>query len=253
MRQGRGKIEGVAFEGMIARLSGEPILEVTLRRSGRARRLSLRVSGLDGRATLTIPTWYPQEEALVFLREKEDWLRQALGRLPSRCPIAPGSEVLLEGRRMKLREGRSRQFRIEDEVLFVPPDPTGTRTAPRLEAFLKASARAAVLPAVTEYAAQIGRSAQAVSLRDTRSRWGSCTADGRLMFSWRLIMAPPQVLRYVAAHEVAHLVHMDHSRAFWDCVDRLMPDYGPHRQWLRNNGAQLHGYCFKPRSSGDNG
>jgi len=83
-----------------------------------------------------------------------------------------------------------------------------------------------------------------VSFRDTRSRWGSCTAQGRLMFCWRLAMAPTVVQDYVAAHEAAHLVHMDHSRAYWGAVARIMPDYAHHRAWLRSHGAALHGYRF---------
>ncbi len=253
MELGTRKLEAIDVQGGVAHLPGPPVLEVALRRSGRARRLSLRVSGLDGRATLTMPLRFPQAEALGFLRDKEAWLRQALDRVPVRQLMAPGREVLYQGRRIQVREGPGRQIRVVEDALVVPRDATGTRTGARVEAFLKTSARAALLPAVEEYAGRLGRTAQAVSLRDTRSRWGSCTADGRLMFSWRLIMAPPEVLRYVAAHEVAHLAHMDHSRAFWACVGRLMPDYGAHRHWLREHGAQLHSYCFRARSAAESG
>ncbi|MEY3959547.1 MAG: hypothetical protein RIR14_200, partial [Pseudomonadota bacterium] len=83
-------------------------------------------------------------------------------------------------------------------------------------------------------------------LRDTRSRWGSCTAEGALMYSWRLIMAPPPVLRYVAAHEVAHLVEMNHSPQFWAVVDRLYPGWEAQRAWLRSHGSALHGLRFQP-------
>ena len=89
----------------------------------------------------------------------------------------------------------------------------------------------------------------ALALRDTRSRWGSCTHEGRLMYSWRLAMAPPEVLDYVAAHEVAHLAHMDHSPRFWAAVATLMPGYAPRRAWLRRNGADLMAWSF--RAGGD--
>ena len=237
----------------VVHLPGHPPLSVILRRSGRARRLSLRVSGLDGRATLTLPQRVPADEAIAFLREKESWLRGAMARAPRRQAVGPGSEIPFHGQIMRVTPGPVRRICADAGVLLVPSDPDGTRTGPRLEAFLKASARAALQPAVARHAGQLDRPVQAMTLRDTRSRWGSCTHDGRLMFSWRLILAPPAVLDYVAAHEVAHLVHMDHSRAFWDCVARLMPDYAMHRHWLRANGAGLHGYQFRARNDGESG
>ena len=96
----------------------------------------------------------------------------------------------------------------------------------------------------SDYAARLGKGYTRLTLRDTRSRWGSCTSDGGLMFSWRLIMAPPSVLDYVAAHEVAHLAQMNHSPAFWAEVTRIYGDFDPPRQWLRTHGADLHRYQF---------
>lgn len=253
MGQGTQTLDGIAVQDGVARLPGTPALEVTLRRSGRARRLSLRVSGLDGRATLTMPLRFPQAQALSFLHEKSMWLRKALDRVQAPAPVRPGAVLLFRGQLLELREAAGAQVRPAEGALLVPPDPTGIRSGPRLEAYLKASARAALLPAVEHHSEKLGRRAQAVTLRDTRSRWGSCTSEGRLMFSWRLIMAPPQVLNYVVAHEVAHLAHMDHSPAFWDCVGRLMPDYGAHRHWLRAHGAQLHSYCFRARRAAESG
>lgn len=237
-----------------AHLTGQPEIAVSLRRSAQARRLNLRVSGLDGRVTLTMPRSLPLAEALAFLREKESWLRRAMDRAPGRSAVHPGQDILLRGQMVRITEQAGTRRVAETEgALLVPPDPEGLRTPMRVAAYLKTTAQAELLPAVDHYASSLGRSVTALSLRDTRSRWGSCTADGRLMFSWRLIMAPPQVLRYVAAHEVAHLRHMDHSRAFWNCVRDLMPDYALHRNWLRENGAALHGYCFNARPAAENG
>jgi predicted metal-dependent hydrolase len=91
----------------------------------------------------------------------------------------------------------------------------------------------------------VGRSYTSLALRDTRSRWGSCSPDGRLMYSWRLIMAPPQVLDYVAAHEVAHLVELNHSPAYWRVVTGICPDWKRHRDWLRTHGSSLHRLRFQ--------
>ena len=100
------------------------------------------------------------------------------------------------------------------------------------------------MPRIDHYAAQVDRPVTAVSLRDTRSRWGSCTSEGKLMLSWRLVFAPPKVFDYVIAHEVAHLVEMNHSRAFWAIVEGLRPDYRDAKDWLKSDGPDLHRYRF---------
>lgn len=228
-----------------ALLPGAPEIAVTLRRSAQAKRINLRVSGLDGRVTLTLPRHVPISEALAFLSEKEAWLRSAVGRVPEQRFTGIGGAILLRGVQMRIVERPDlRRVTLCDGVIHVPADPDGTRTPLRLAAYLKTHAQSELLCAAQGYADQLGRAFTGLTLRDTRSRWGSCTAEGRLMFSWRLIMAPDAVLQYVAAHEVAHLRHMDHSPAFWACVRGLMPDYQTHRDWLRAHGTQLHGYRF---------
>jgi predicted metal-dependent hydrolase len=228
----------------IVTLAGPPVIAVTLRRAAGLRRLSLRVSGLDQKVTLSVPRHLPQSEALSFLTEKEGWLRAALARGPNLTNVGLGSVIPFRGVPVEIVAHASRALVLADGRLHVPADPAGTQTARRVVAFLRDRARAALVPAAQRYAAELSRPITAITLRDTRSRWGSCTADGRLMFSWRLIMAPPVVLEYVAAHEAAHLAHMDHSPAYWACVARLMPDYAAHRAWLRANGTTLHGYQF---------
>ena len=118
------------------------------------------------------------------------------------------------------------------------------RAATRTAAYLKTLARDRLAAASDDYAAQIGRKVTRLTLRDTRSRWGSCAHDGALMYSWRLIMAPPPVLTYVAAHEVAHMVEMNHSDAFWDVVNQLYPGWQAQRKWLHAHGRDLHAYQF---------
>jgi predicted metal-dependent hydrolase len=111
-------------------------------------------------------------------------------------------------------------------------------------AFLRALARDRLAAASDRHAARLGRGFGRLTLRDTRSRWGSCSSAGDLMFSWRLVMAPPEVLDYVAAHEVAHLAHMHHGPAFWAEVRRLYGDHRAARGWLRREGAALHRFRF---------
>lgn len=220
-----------------------PGIPVTLRRSARASRFSLRVSRLDGRVTLTLPVRARESDGIAFLHAQEDWLRRALASMPQTPQLTFGVTFPLEGQALVLTPGAGRLIRTEGAALVVPGD--AARLGARLSAWLKARARDRLAAASDRHAAALGRPYTALSLRDTRSRWGSCTHDGRLMFSWRLAMAPPEVLDYVAAHEVAHLLHMDHSAAFWAATGRLMPDYARHRDWLRRHGHELLAWRFR--------
>jgi len=223
-------------------LPGDPPLEVTLRRSARARRYSLRVSQLDGRVTLTLPKRAPLSDGLDFLREKEGWIRGHLADQPDDQPVRLGGSVPFRGRPVPIVAGTGRGARLFEGGLAVPGAADGVPV--RVRALLVTEARAALCAAVDRYTAQLGRRHGRLTLRDPRSRWGSCSSRGDLMFSWRLIMAPPEVLNYVAAHEVAHLAEMNHSPAFWATVERLLPGYGAPRAWLRANGAALHRVRF---------
>ncbi|MCB1332447.1 MAG: M48 family metallopeptidase [Roseivivax sp.] len=223
-------------------LPGNPPIPVVLRKSARARRISLRVSQLDGRVTVTLPTRVPEREAIAFVRDKERWLRGHLDRHEGPVEIAPGTVVPLRGAPLTVVQGQGRRILHSADTLTVP-GPAETMPA-RLRGWLREQARNALAEASDRHSAALGRRYARITLRDTRSRWGSCTADGALMYSWRLILTPPEVLDYVAAHEVAHLRHMDHSAAFWDTVRGLYGDWRSARAWLRDNGAALHRYRF---------
>lgn len=228
-------------------LPGPPPVDITLRRSARARRFSLRVSRLDGRVTLSLPPGAREAEAMAFARQQEPWIRRALADLPQTATVGLGALVPVEGRLLRLDAGPGRLIRIDGDSLLIPGNPA--QAGVRAGAFLKHLARDRLTEASDRYARMIGRPYSRLTLRDTRSRWGSCTADGALMYSWRLAMAPPAVLDYVAAHEVAHLAQMNHSPAFWAVVARLVPGYAAHRRWLKQHGQALHGYRFG--SAGD--
>ena len=223
-------------------LPGLPPVEITLRRSARSRRFSLRVSQLDGRVTLSLPLRAREAEAMAFARTQEGWLRAALAKRVVVPTVGIGSLVPVEGRLLRLEAGSGRSLRIEGDSLLVPGD--AAQAGVRVQAFLKVLARDRLVAASDHYAGLLGRKVGRVTLRDTRSRWGSCSADGALMYSWRLIMAPPEVLTYVAAHEVAHLVQMNHSDAFWSVVSGIYPGWQDQRRWLHGQGAALHSYVF---------
>jgi predicted metal-dependent hydrolase len=223
-------------------LPGNPPVPLVLRRSARAKRISLRISALDGRVTLTLPTRLPAREALAFAAEKEDWIRDHLARHPEVVEVGFGSEITVEGRLRLVVPGEARGVRLGQDEIAVG----GKSPARSLERYLKELARDRLAAASDHYAAQVGRSYEKLSLRDTRSRWGSCSSAGTLMYSWRLILAPPEVLAYVAAHEVAHLVEMNHSADFWAVVAQLYGDSSEQRHWLRAEGGALHRYRFGP-------
>ncbi len=224
-------------------LPGNPPVELNMKRSARARRISLRVSGLDGRVTLTLPHGVSEREGLAFARQKAGWLRGHLDRQPPAIAVGIGCDLPVEGVTMPVQPGPGRGLRIEGGALIVPG---AAETAPRrIAAWLKTRARDRLAAAADHYAARLGQGYGRLTLRDTRSRWGSCTSDGGLMFSWRLIMAPPEVLDYVAAHEVAHLAEMNHSAAYWSVVERIHGPYAEPRRWLRENGGHLHSYRFE--------
>ncbi len=225
-------------------LPGTPPVTVEIRRSKRARRLSLRVSARDGRVRLTLPHGVALGEARAFAEARAGWIRGHLARVPAPRIPQPGCTIPVAGRPHRLEASGGRAARLGDGVITLPasaPEKTGARLA----ALFKALARERLVAACDRHAAALGRSYSAISLRDTRSRWGSCSAQGRLMFSWRLVMAPPEVLEYVAAHEVAHLVEMNHSPAFWAVVEGLHPGWQAPRRWLRDHGAELQAWQFR--------
>jgi len=215
-------------------------IEVLVRRHKRATRIKLSIDGAKGLPVLTLPSYVPEREGEAFLVQNQIWLRNALANLPDRIPLSHGSVIPLRGVdvTIDLRPNARGVTRVEDGLLIVTGDEA--HTARRATDFLKRQARAEIVSLARDKAQRLDRKPGRISIRDTRTRWGSCSAKGDLSFSWRLILTPPEILSYVVCHEVAHLVHMDHSSAFWRTVARIDPDYEAHRRWLHANGNTLH-------------
>ncbi|MEM9854296.1 MAG: SprT family zinc-dependent metalloprotease [Pseudomonadota bacterium] len=219
-------------------LEGDPEIELHVRRHARARRITLRVSAFDGKVSLTLPPTTKARDALAFARAKRAWIELQLKNVDAPGALAIGASVPVEGRALTLVAGAGRRARIEGAHLVIPARHAAA-PAPAVKAFLKLLARDRLAAASDHFSGRLGIPYARMTLRDTRSRWGSCSSNGALMYSWRLVMAPPEVLAYVAAHEVAHLAQMNHSAAFWAQLERLMPDYRNHKDWLRHHGAAL--------------
>lgn len=214
---------------------------VVHRVSGRAHRLVLRVAA-DGRVSCTRPRGFPLAEARAFAAAKAPWIEARLNGLPPAATVTDGIRLPVEGRPLRVSLVEGRAVRVEGDALLVPEGDPGPATA----RWLRELAAARAGDACARHVAALGRPPRPVRLKDTRSRWGSCTARGVLMLSWRLAMAPPEVLSYVAAHEAAHLERMDHSPAFWAVVERLDPDWRDRRAWLRRHGPALMRWRLNP-------
>lgn len=217
-------------------------IPVTLRRMTRARRISLRVARAGGAVVLTLPPDVSLRAGRDFAQSKASWLRRVRAGVPALRRVADGAMLPVAGQALRVTVGAANRLHVAGGALMVP---TSQAPGAAVAAWLRHLARQRLVEACDRYAGLLGRRYRMIALRDTRSRWGSCSHDGRLMFSWRLAMAPPAVLDYVAAHEVAHLLHMDHSDRFWAATGFLMPDYAIHRQWLRDHGSGLHLWVFK--------
>ena len=223
-------------------LPGNPQISVVLRRSRRSKRLSLRISRIKGLVTLSLPISCPLTQAKSFLIEKEPWIRKNLIALPTNIQVCVGTQLLYQGNKFTIRMGQGKKVIAEVSKLIVPGPQS--MISSRTKVFLKLQARQALRASTDFYAEALGRPYGKLTLRDTISRWGSCSSAGNINYSWRLIMAPSDVLNYVCAHEAAHLVEMNHSPKFWSVVEQLFPNYDQQRNWLKVNGENLHSYKF---------
>ncbi|BBF94543.1 M48 family metallopeptidase [Blastochloris tepida] len=242
----RGSASSPTIPTLILRHAGESVI-VAVRRSARAQRYTLRLRAAERDAVLTVPKRGSMAEAAVFAERHAAWLMARLSRLPPQVSFLDGASVPLRGvvHRIEHRPGMRGTAWTEDGADGTPRlvvAGEAPHVPRRVHDFLVRQARADLTEASTRHAAAVGREISRITLRDVRSRWGSCSASGRLSFSWRIVMAPPWVIDYLAAHEVAHLVHLDHSHRFWSLVAELCPGYAAARQWLRRHGAELHRY-----------
>jgi len=251
LRSGPAPTAGLSI---ITLAHADATIVVSLRRLASARRFTLRVRFAARDAVLTMPARASLREARDFAERHAAWIASRLNRLPETIPFAQGSVVPLRGVDHALvhRPGARGPVWIEaaagdalasggpDLALCVSGQPEHFHR--RVRDYLKREARRDLESCVERHARALGLAPRGVGLRDPVSRWGSCSATGSLNFSWRLVMAPPFVLDYLAAHEVAHLVHLDHSRRFWALARRLCADADRAEGWLAAHGAHLHKY-----------
>lgn len=220
-------------------------VRVVLNWSARASRYTLRVAGSVREPVMTIPARGSLAEAKRFLERHSGWLKARLDALPEAKPLADGGSVPLRGVPHAIRHVGGRGLvHVEGEggdngaTLLVPGDAGHLQR--RVIDFLKREARADFEAATARHAAALGVRVKAIRLGDPASRWGSCSTSGTISYSWRVVMAPPSVLDYLVAHEVAHLREMNHSPRFWKLVRALCPGMDAAKAWLARHGAGLH-------------
>jgi predicted metal-dependent hydrolase len=216
-------------------VDGEPVA-ITVRISQRARSYRLSVPHAGG-PVLTLPVNGRWGEALGFLERHKGWLAARLKRIAPRTLFADGEVVPLRGAPHRIHatgrlRGRVEVGEIDGEPCVLVPG-EAAHIPRRLTEWLKSEAQRDLTERSDLYAAALGVKVVSVAMRSQATRWGSCSSTGRLNYNWRLILAPPFVLDYVAAHEVAHLVHMNHSPGFWKAVERALPDMNRGKAWLK--------------------
>lgn len=216
---------------------------LAIRVSPRARRVGLRIDAARRRVELVLPGDVPPEFGLRFLRDKRAWITARLDALPHPVPFAEGAVVPVLGVPHRIRRSfdpGAAPVAIADGEIRVRGEPD--HAPRRVRNHLVALAHNELTVRARPLAERLGRKIMRVSVRDTKSRWGSCSSSGNLSFCWRLIFAPEDVVHYVVAHEVAHLVEMNHGPRFWRIVDTLAPGHAQQRRWLDRHRAELLAY-----------
>jgi predicted metal-dependent hydrolase len=234
-------------------LTGTETIPVAVRRDRRARNYTLRLKGAAATPVLTMPHYGSLKEARAFLDRHSGWLLRQIEKTPPPRPISDGARIPFRGVAHLVRHAPESRGTVtpdsEDGLPVLRVAGAEEHLSRRVLDYLRREARRDLEPAVLRYAAALGVRAKAIRIRDTISRWGSCSASGELSFSFRLVMAPPFVLDYLAAHEVAHLREMNHSRRFWRLVEEICREHERARTWLLAEGPALHAIGADGRAS----
>lgn len=235
-----------AVERKLLKIDGAPI-PVTLKLNPRARQLIVRVHPSTGEVVVVAPSRRSMAHAMEFARKQSDWIAQRLEHVPEPIPIGLGKRILFRGEEHIIRFGEGSRpvwiERGEDGERVIRVNGRREHAARRVMDFLKREARRTLDERALHYAAMLDVRPARITVRDTSSRWGSCSSTRNLSFSWRLILAPAFVLDYVVAHEIAHLREMNHGRRFWRLVEEMAGDCARAQAWLNENGALLHRYA----------
>ena len=217
-------------------------IPVRIRKNTRARRMILRIDNNINGAVVTLPSWTSEREALLMVQEKSDWVLTKLDNMPTKISFESGAQIPFLGEYHIVYHDPNQKEVVkkgENEIRLGGREEHLSR---RLGDWLRKEAKIIIQPKAIEMAKKLNGKIGRISIRDTKSRWGSCAASGNLSFCWRLILTPEWVLNYVIAHEVSHLRHMNHGSEFWQTVADFNVRVDAARVWLSKNAEQLHRY-----------
>lgn len=220
---------------------GDRTLPIVVRRLAHARRMTLRLAPDGSEVRISMPRWGRTAEAVNFAHSRAGWLAEQFAALPSAEPPQPGGRIAYRGAWLTITHAPNapRKIRCDAETIHIGGPAEGLTN--RLRRWLESEARRLLTDDVAHYCARAGREAPKFALSSARRRWGSCAADGAIRINWRLVMAPDPVRRSVVAHEVAHLVHFDHSPQFHQLLaDIFEGDVAVANAWLKHEGPTLY-------------
>ena len=210
--------------------------KVSMEKSDHLMGVTMQEAGVSRMVTVDV------NQALEFAKSRENWIQSKLLNHVPEVILSYGSKILYKGQELIIQPSHNKNISISDKKIFISgPE---NLISGKIKGYLKTKARDHLDYSSRKYSKKLGKQFKKITLRDTKSRWGSCTSDGHLMYSWRLIMAPPEILDYVTAHEVAHLSYLNHSKEFWNTVAFLLPEFSDYQNWLKINGQLLQRYRF---------
>ncbi len=215
---------------------------ISIKKNARSKRLTMRVDPYKGIINVTTPKRVSKRKVISFILEHQEWLAKQHQSLKGPISFDEGAIIPIKGKAFTIQHIEKRGIYIEKQRTYLIVSCPKLRLKSAIKRYLKEQARKTLTKLAQEKATQIDKSIANISIKDTKTRWGSCSSKNNLNFSWRIIMAPDYVIDYLVAHEVAHLQHMNHSKAFWDLCFTLSKDGSQGKKWLRTHGSELQRY-----------
>ena len=206
------------------------------------RRMTIRIDSKARAAVLSVPKFYSKKRAYEFIKKHQNWIEEKIYSLPQIHKFAPEEQIDIFGKKITLKydEKRSRIPLLKNDELYIGGEVAFFHR--RVKDYIKKEAKKEFQQRSVLMAQKIGCQIKSISIKDTKSRWGSCSSLKNINYNWRIALAPEYVIDYLMAHEVAHLKHQDHSTNFWECVQYLYPEMEKSRLWLKQNGQTLYLY-----------